>query len=95
MRQGLPESPRSLRISLDHLSETTQVTDTERLTWPSAASRAQRAPLCGMSFGFVDRNAIHHPAAFVRMACYRSRFRLGRFGVFGSMRGPCMANKGG
>jgi hypothetical protein len=45
-RQGVTDSPRSSRIFADHLSETAQVTDTERLTWPSAARRSRRSPLC-------------------------------------------------
>jgi hypothetical protein len=45
-RQGVTDGPRSLRIFADHLSETAQVTDTERLTWPSAARRSRRSPLC-------------------------------------------------
>jgi hypothetical protein len=44
-------SPRSLRAFADHPSETAQVTDTERLTWPSAARPSRRAPLRQASIG--------------------------------------------
>ena len=40
-RQGVTDSPRSLRIFADHLSETAQVTDAGRLTCARRGGRAQ------------------------------------------------------
>ncbi len=43
-RQGATDCPRSLRIFADYLSETAQVTDTQRLAWPNAAKWSRRRP---------------------------------------------------
>jgi hypothetical protein len=44
-RQGVTDSPRSLRIFADHLSETAQVTGAGRLTCVGAAGEPKLAPL--------------------------------------------------
>ena len=50
-RQGVTDSPRSLRIFADHLSETAQVTHAGRLTCAGAAGEPKLAPLRRASAG--------------------------------------------
>src|SRR5207247_8437409 len=49
---GVTDSPRSLRIFADQLSETAQVTDAGRLTYAGVAAEPKLAPLRRVSVGF-------------------------------------------
>ncbi len=73
-RQGVTDSPRSLRIFADHLSETAQVTDAGRLTCVGAAGEARLAPLRRASVGLSSygRNQDRSSAADRYARCQAS-----------------------
>ena len=68
-RQGVTDSPRSLRIFADHLSETAQVTDAGRLTCAGAAGEPKLAPLRRGSVGPSPNGQGNPPVVGKRGRC--------------------------
>ena len=66
-RLGVTDSPRSLRIFADQLSETAQVTDAGRLTYAGVAGEPKLAPLRRVSVGFSPYGRLRETLGLVPM----------------------------